>query len=252
MKKLIFAAFSGLALVFSSQLRADTKTVEAALQQALPNIKPDSVVPSAMPGLYEVTVGAKLFYVSEDGHYLIQGSLIDIKSREDLTENRLSEVRLNALKKVGTDNMVVFKPKIGKHVAYVFTDIDCGYCRRLHSEIDQYLKQGIEIRYLFFPRAGGGSDSYFKAVSVWCAKDRNEALTKAKRGDNPERKECDNPVDEHMALANAMGANGTPMIVTEKGNILPGYVPAVQLSKILDHEGEKAPAVEKPAESKPK
>jgi thiol:disulfide interchange protein DsbC len=243
MKKLIGAALGTLAfLSFAAQ--ADTKAVEEALKQALPNVKPDSIAPSPMAGLYEVAVGPKLFYVSEDGRYLIQGSLIDIKERKDLTEDKQAEARLNSLKKVGTDNMIVFKPKIGKHVAYVFTDIDCGYCRKLHSEIDQYLKEGIEVRYLFFPRAGEGSDSYFKAVSVWCAKNRNDAFTKAKRGENVERKDCDNPVDEHLALANAMGANGTPMIVTEKGAILPGYVPAPQLSKILNQEGGQKPAQE--------
>jgi thiol:disulfide interchange protein DsbC len=181
-------------------------------------------------------VGPKLFYVSEDGRYLMQGSMIDIKERKDLTEAKLASARLGSLDKVGVDNMIVFKPKQAKHLAYVFTDIDCGYCRKLHSEIDQYQKEGIEIRYLFFPRAGVDSDSYHKAVSVWCAKDRNAALTKAKKGEVPERKECDNPVDEHMALGVAMGANGTPMIVTEKGDILPGYVPAAQLSKIMSQQ----------------
>jgi thiol:disulfide interchange protein DsbC len=240
MKKLIGAALGTLAL-FSLAARADTKAVEEALKQALPNVKPDSIAPSPMAGLYEVAVGPKLFYISEDGRYLIQGSLIDIKERKDLTEDKQAEARLNSLKKVGTDHMIVFKPKIAAHVAYVFTDIDCGYCRKLHSEIDQYLKEGIEVRYLFFPRAGEGSESYFKAVSVWCSKDRNEAFTKAKKGENVERKDCDNPVDEHMALGNAMGASGTPMIVTEKGSILPGYVPAPRLSKILDQEGGQKP-----------
>lgn len=237
MHKYVGAAILGLAALFpGSAAIADTEAVKQALKQALPGLTPDSIQPSPLPGLYEVMVGPKLFYVSEDGQYLIQGSLFDIKARKDLTEDRLTEARLGALKKVGTDNMIVFKPKGPKHLAYVFTDIDCGYCRKLHSEIDQYLKEGIEIRYLFFPRAGEGSESYFKAVSVWCAKNRNEALTRAKKGDTPERKDCDNPVDEHMALANAMGANGTPMIVTEQGNILPGYVPAAQLSKVLDKE----------------
>lgn len=239
MKKLISAAASALALLLPCHVQADAKAVEAALKQTLPSIKPDSVTASPMPGLYEVTVGPKLFYVSEDGRYLIQGSLVDVKAREDLTEKRVSELRLGALEKEGTENMIIFKPKAPKHVAYVFTDIDCGYCRRLHSEIDQYLKAGIEIRYLFFPRAGQGSDSYYKAVSVWCAKDRNKAFTKAKKGENPERKDCDNPVDEHMALGNAFGASGTPMIVTDRGDILPGYVPAAQLAKILDHEDAK-------------
>lgn len=235
MKTLIRAAISGLALL-GCMAQADTKAVEDALKQALPTIKPDAINPSPIKGIYEVVVGARLFYVSEDGRYLMQGSMVDLKSREDLTEKKLSEARLGALQKLGTEQMIVFKPKILKHIAYVFTDIDCGYCRKLHSEIDQYLREGIEIRYLFFPRAGKDSDSYHKAVTVWCAKDRNAALTKAKNGENLARKQCDNPIDEHMALATAMGTNGTPMIVTEKGAILPGYVPAAQLTKVMDEK----------------
>lgn len=235
MKTFLRAALGGFAL-FASMAQADPKAVEDALKQALPTIKPDAITPSPIKGIYEVVVGARLFYVSEDGRYLMQGSMVDLKNREDLTEKKLSDARLKALQKVGTDNMIVFKPKIQKHVAYVFTDIDCGYCRKLHSEMDSYLREGIEIRYLFFPRAGKNSDSWHKAVTVWCAKDRNAALTQAKNGENLARKSCDNPVDEHMALASAMGANGTPMIVTDKGAILPGYVPATQLTKIMDEK----------------
>ena len=235
MKKLIRAALGGLALM-SAMAQADTQAVEAALKQALPTIKPDAINPSPVPGIYEVVVGARLFYVSEDGRYLLQGSMVDLKTREDLTEKKLGDARLAALSKLGVDKMIVFKPKIQKHVAYVFTDIDCGYCRKLHSEMDSYLREGIEIRYLFFPRAGKDSDSYKKAVTVWCAKDRNAALTKAKNGEKLADKTCPNPVDEHMALATAMGANGTPMIVTEKGSILPGYVPAQELRKMLEEK----------------
>lgn len=223
--------------------KATTASVTAAIAKALPSIKPDSVEPSVIPGLYEVMVGPKIIYVSADGHYLIQGSLIDVQKREDLTENKMAVARQGALKKVGLDNMIVFKPKQTKHTVYVFTDIDCGYCRKLHSEMEQYLKEGIEVRYLFFPRAGEGSDSYFKAVSVWCAKDRNEALTKSKMGENVERKVCKNPIDQHMALGTAMGASGTPMIVTEGGSVLPGYVPATQLTKVLSDEAQKNKAL---------
>jgi thiol:disulfide interchange protein DsbC len=232
-------AILGMAALFLGPAYADNKAIEQALKQALPGVKPDSITPSPMPGLYEVVVGPKLFYVSEDGRYLFQGSMIDIKAREDLTEAKLADARISSLKKVGLDNMIAFKPKSSKHLVYVFTDIDCGYCRKLHSEIDQYLTEGIEIRYLFFPRAGEGSDSYKKAVSVWCADDRNTALTKAKRGDTIEERQCDNPVDQHLTLGTQMGAAGTPMLVTEKGNILPGYVPAGQLAKILAQESEK-------------
>jgi thiol:disulfide interchange protein DsbC len=240
MKNLVFAALAACGL-FSSVTEADPKAVEDALKVALPTIKPDAITESPIKGVYEVVVGARLFYVSEDGRYLMQGSMVDLKSREDLTEKKLGAARLGALQKLGTDNMIVFKPKIFKHLVYIFTDIDCGYCRKLHSEIDQYLKEGIEVRYLFFPRAGKDSESYFKAETVWCAKDRNAALTKAKSGENLAKMECPNPIDQHMELASAMGANGTPMIVTEKGTILPGYVPAAQLTKMLEEKTDAVP-----------
>ncbi len=132
--------------------------------------------------------------------------------------------------------MVVFKPKIKKYTVSIFTDIDCGYCRKLHSEIDQYLAEGITIQYLFFPRAGKGSESYDKAVSVWCADDRNAALTAAKKDQKIAPKTCANPVDEHMQLGEDFGVKGTPMIVTDKGNIYPGYLPAKQLVEALESE----------------
>ncbi|TSA05224.1 MAG: DsbC family protein [Methylococcus sp.] len=246
MKSLLLSVFAGL-LLTTGWVKADPKAVEAALKQALPTLKPDSIAESPIKGVYEVVVGARMFYVSEDGHYLMQGAMVDLRTREDVTEKKLSGARLSALAKIGTDNMIIFKPKIQKHVVYVFTDIDCGYCRKLHSEMDQYLREGIEIRYLFFPRSGKDTDSYYKAVTVWCAKDRNAALTRAKNGENLARKDCENPVDEHMALAAAMGANGTPMIVTEKGTIYPGYVPAKELLKTLEEKPEALPGIEAPA-----
>lgn len=239
MKRMFVIAMSLLYLL-SGPVSADSKTVEAALKEALPSIKTDSVTESPVKGLYEVVVGARLFYVSEDGKYLIHGSIMDLKTREDLSDQRLSSVRLKALEKLGPDNMIVFVPKIKKHAIYVFTDIDCGYCRKLHSQIEEYLKEGIEVRYLFFPRAGKDSDSYKKAVTVWCAKDRNAALTRAKNGENFSSKTCKNPIDAHMELAHSFGANGTPMIVTEKGVIIPGYIPPQELTKELDGIKEDA------------
>ena len=248
MNYLILGAISALSL-FAGAVSADSKAVEAALKQELPSIKPDSISESPVKGLYEVVVGARLFYVSEDGKFLVHGSVMDLKTREDLSDRRLASIRLKALEKVGLDNMIVFKPKIQKHFIYVFTDIDCGYCRKLHSQVEDYLREGIEVRYLFFPRAGKDSDSYHKAVTVWCAKDRNAALTRAKNGETFTSKTCKNPVDEHMALAQAFGANGTPMIVTDKGVIIPGYVPAKELVKELDGVSD-APASDAKADAK--
>ena len=166
----------------------------------------------------------------------MQGHLIDIEARKDLTEGKLADTRKLAIEKLGVDQMIIFKPEKSLHKVSVFTDIDCGYCRKLHSEMDQYMAEGITIQYLFFPRAGKGSDSYNKAVSVWCSDDRNTALTVAKKGETPEVKTCDNPVDTHMQLGAEFEVRGTPMIVTEKGNIFPGYVPASKLAQALAAE----------------
>ena len=206
----------------------------------------DEVSPSEITGLYEVIIGPKIFYVSEDARYLLMGKMYDSETQEDLSEKKVSKARLASLEKVGTDNMVVFKPKETKHVVHVFTDIDCGYCRKLHSQIDDYLDKGIEVRYLFFPRAGTGSSSYSKAETVWCADDRNEALTQSKAGKKLPTKTCKNPVTEHMQLGEAFGLRGTPMIITEKGRMLPGYVEAKPLEELLNKEKGVTPEVKSP------
>ncbi len=278
MKKTLILLGLMLSLCLSAIADENTKTIEEALKKAAPGLKPSSIKPSKIPGLYEVAAGSKTFYMSEDGKYLlegrvtdvktsqkpselpglnefisgsklyyvsqdgqyfIEGNLIDIKANKDLTESHLGEARIAELDKIGLMNMIVFKPQKTKHVIYVFTDIDCGYCRKLHSEIDQYLAKGIEVRYLFVPRAGLGSESYNKAEAVWCAKDRNAALTKAKKGESIEMLKCENPVRSHMALGEEFGANGTPMIVTGKGAIIPGYVNADNLAKGLEKEATK-------------
>lgn len=218
---------------------ADEAAIRKALSQAMPNSKVDAVKPSVIKGLYEAAIGANIYYVSEDGKYLIQGRLVDIAARKDLTEEKLNGTRKLAIENMGKEDMIIFKAKIPKYTVTIFTDIDCGYCRKLHSELDQYSAQGITIQYLFYPRAGKGSDSYNKAISVWCADDRNAALTAAKKDKSLPVKTCDNPIDKHMKLAEDFDVKGTPMIVTESGNILPGYLPAKQLVEAL--ESEKAP-----------
>jgi len=240
MKKVIKIAALSLFGLTLSVAHADENAIRQALTKSMPSVKVGSVKPSEISGLYEVTVGGNIFYVSDDGKYLVQGHLVDVAARVDLTEEKLSGVRKQAIEKLGLDKMIVFKPKESKYTVSIFTDIDCGYCRKLHSEIDQYMAEGITIQYLFFPRAGKGSDSYHKAVSVWCADDRKAALTAAKKGDTPPAKTCANPIDEHMQLAEDFEVKGTPMIVTEKGNIFPGYLPAKQLAEALaDEKGQK-------------
>jgi len=240
MKKIVKVAALSLFGLTLSVAQADEDAVKQALTKAMPSVKLESINPSPIKGLYEVTVGGNIVYVSEDGKYLVQGHVVDIAARTDLTEEKLGGARKQALDKLGLDKMIVFKPKESKYTVSIFTDIDCGYCRKLHSEIDQYMAEGITIQYLFFPRAGKGSDSYNKAISVWCADDRKAALTAAKKGDTPPAKTCANPVDEHMQLAEQFEVKGTPMIITGKGNIFPGYLPAKQLAEALaDEKGQK-------------
>ncbi len=227
-----------LALTFmgTSSVQADEEAVRKSLIKLMPSAKIESIKLSAAKGLYEVILGANIIYVSEDGKYLMDGHLIDLAAKKDLTDAKLADIRKLAIKKLGEDQMIIFKPEKSKYKVSVFTDIDCGYCRKLHSEMDQYMAEGITIQYLFYPRAGKGSESYNKAVSVWCADDRNSALTVAKQGKTPEQKTCKNPVDRHMQLGVDFEARGTPMIVTEKGNIFPGYVPAKKLVRALASE----------------
>ena len=227
-------------LLLSWTLQAEEgKEVEQLRQQLtklMTGVKIDAVKESEIPGLYEVTIGPRLYYVSKDGRYLLQGHMIDLHSRTDITEARLKQARLKTLEGLSDDEMIIFSPAKPKHAITVFTDIDCGYCRRLHSQIDEYLKRGVRVRYMFFPRAGKDSDSYNKAVAVWCSKDRQESLTAAKQGEPVEMKTCDHPVDDHMRLAQDFGVTGTPMIITDKGDVLPGYVPPATLEKYLNEE----------------
>jgi thiol:disulfide interchange protein DsbC len=226
-----------IASLFSlSSAHAEDAAIKASLKKAMPSAKIEYLKNSEIPGLKEVGIQGAIFYVSEDGKYLVQGHIIDIAAKKDLTEEKLASSRISALKAIGEKNMIIFKPKTVKHTVYVFTDIDCGYCRKLHGQIDEYLAEGIQVNYLFFPRAGKGSESYDKTVSVLCSSDPKKTLTAAKSGTDPEKKTCNNPLDKHMDLAQLFEVRGTPMIVTEKGNILPGYVPPKALKKALEKE----------------
>ena len=236
MQKVIKVLIVSLIGLILSDVNADEAAIRQAMTKSMPSVKVDSVKPAVVKGLFEVVVGANIYYVSEDGKYLLQGRLVDVAARKDLTEEKLNVTRKLAIEKMGQANMIVFKPKITKYTVTIFTDIDCGYCRKLHSEIDQYLAQGITIQYLFFPRAGKGSDSYNKAVSVWCAEDRNAALTASKKDQKLPEKTCDNPIDKHMQLAAEFDVKGTPMIISENGNVYPGYLPAKQLVEALENE----------------
>ncbi len=237
MMKKLFLALGALLLAGAAGAEVDQATdqkIRNSLAVLLPGLSPDEIRSTPVDNLYEVTFGTRLVYITGDGRFLVQGKLVDLETRTEITDQRLSELKKAALAKVGEDQMVIFGPQDAKYTVTVFTDIDCGFCRKLHSEMKQYNDAGIRIRYLFYPRAGIGSDSYKKAVSVWCADDRKAAMNAAKAGQSIEARTCDNPVAEHYALGQAMRVQGTPALVLDDGEMLPGYVPADKLRAALD------------------
>lgn len=213
----------------------EAEIIQKQLAKTYPEIRADQLAPSPIPGLFELRIGPQVAYVSADGRFLVRGDIIDVASNDNITEARRGTARLSAIDDVGDGRMIVFSPKQVKHTISVFTDVDCGYCRKLHREMDQYLAQGIRVRYLFFPRSGPNTESWTKAEQVWCSPDRNAAMTKSKRGEVLAAKPCNpNPVQQHYSLGINFGVQGTPAIITDTGELLPGYVPAGELAGYLD------------------
>ncbi|MDH5436319.1 MAG: DsbC family protein, partial [Gammaproteobacteria bacterium] len=193
---------------FNGQVQAEEKTdvkpagnIDKVLAMLYPGTKPDSVGESTMPGLYEVVYGGQIAYISHDGRFVIRGDILDLENGQNISENARRVARLNILGKLDEKDMIVFSPKEVKHTVSVFTDIDCGYCRKLHQNIGKYNELGIKIRYLSYPRAGIDSPSYKKAASVWCSKDRKKAITEAKGGKAVSSEACKDPVIKHIAAA---------------------------------------------------
>ena len=230
------AALLGAALFTSAAALADghEDKIRAALAGVLPGVTVDGIRPTPVEGLYAVTAGPRIYYMSGDGENLIRGDFFDLKSRENLTDTHVAGVRRKALEELGDENTVTYAPEDTKHTVTIFTDIDCPYCRKLHQEMADYNAAGIKVRYLLYPRAGIGSPSYDKAVSVWCADDRNAAMDKAKKMEEIESKRCNNPVADHLALGEVFGIRGTPAIVLEDGEVIPGYVNAERLAARLN------------------
>jgi thiol:disulfide interchange protein DsbC len=213
---------------------ADTTAIEAQLKTLLPNAPEAVITATPIEGFYQIQVGMTVVYMSRDGKYLLNGNLIELETRENLTDLAKSVARQSAMQKISESSMIVY-PANGKqtHFITVFSDIDCPYCAKLHKEIPALNEAGITVRYLGYPRSGMGSPSYHKAVSVWCAKDSLKAMDSAMLGKPVENKVCVNPVRDHMMQAKYFEVNGTPNIILDNGDLLPGYVPAKELIKII-------------------
>lgn len=194
----------------------------------------DSAGAAPIKGLFAITSGTKIIYVSGDGKYAMEGELFDMRNGENLTEKQKDLVRAKMLGALDERDMIRFSPDDTRHTITVFTDVDCGYCRKLHSEIPMLHDAGIAVRYLGFPRAGPGSETYEKMVSIWCAKDRRKAMTDAKAGKKIPGRQCKNPLQEHVDAGRRFGVRGTPAIVLEDGSLISGYLPAARLRELLE------------------
>lgn len=212
--------------------------VRAALSTLDPNFKPDYIGAAPFAGFREVVVGGQVLYVSDDGRYLMQAQPFDIQNKQFAASEGLLAYRRKQLETVPASDRIVFAPPNPKYTISVFTDIECGYCRKLHSEIAELNKQGIAVEYLAFPRMGLGSQDHKDMISVWCAADRKQALTAAKNGQPVAGKDCKNPVTMEYDLGQRLGVNGTPAIFAPDGTQLGGYLPPAQLRAALDKRAE--------------
>jgi thiol:disulfide interchange protein DsbC len=197
------------------------------------------VSPTPIKDLYEAAYESEVLYISADGIYVLLGDMHNTATGENLTENKRSEFRKVSIDSFDEKEMIVFSPPEGKPVKYVvnvFTDVDCPYCSKFHKEVPNLNAAGVKVRYLAFPRAGAGSPTHKKMVSVWCAKDRQKAITDAKAQLDVPAATCEHPIDSQYDLGQKVGVRGTPAIVLPNGELIPGYVPASQLVALLNQK----------------
>jgi thiol:disulfide interchange protein DsbC len=205
------------------------------LARKIPGTTPDELRASAIPGMYELVRGTDIAYVTSDGKYAISGDLYDLKGNDNLTEVRRRDIRMKLLATVPESDMLIFGPRDPKYTVTVFTDVDCAYCRKLHSQIAEYNRLGVRVRYMFYPRSGPNTESWTKAEQVWCSSNRNEALTRAKLGEELKSpKSCgSSPVGRDYAVGQQFDIRGTPAIVMNNGEMLGGYMPPMALVQHL-------------------
>ena len=235
---LIILIFSTGCSANSSDNIQEIEAVKRKLAEILPNeINLISIQETDLNGFFEVNFEEiDPLYVSSDGNYLVSGDiyLITKDGLVNKSEARRDYQRKTLIKGLNESELITFEPRQINHNIFVFTDVDCGYCRQFHNQIDEYLELGIRVNYLAYPRAGIGSDSFNKISSAWCNEDPNYSLTLLKQGQDIQTKLCeDNPVEKHFNLGNTIGVQGTPSIITDEGKMIPGYLPPQDLLNIL-------------------
>lgn len=232
------AAAAGTASKTAAAIPAD---VRARVVAKLPGAQPSDVAVSPIPGVYEVTMGGLIAYVSADGKYLLSGNVYDLDTQVNLTASRRNSARAKALNAMSESNMIVFGPANAKMTVTVFTDIDCGYCRKFHGQIAEINKAGVRVRYLMYPRTGPATESWDKAEQVWCATDRRDALTRAKKGEAIKGKACgDAAIKKQYELGSDLGVEGTPAVFTQNGDYIGGFLTPAELVQAIQ-ESAKTP-----------
>lgn len=211
----------------------DRQAVEQAIRKILPNTQAPQIKSSPIPGVSEVAIGTQVFYVTDDGRYLLGGPLVAASDGRNLTEARLATIRQQLLADASQLRTYRYPADSIKYRITVFTDIDCPHCRRMHKRIPEYQQAGIDVTYVMLPRTGKDSPSYFKTVSAVCASDPEAAITAAMGGDNPKTSQCEHPIDDHLALARSLNLGSTPSIVLPDGRLVLGYQEPEELLALL-------------------
>ena len=223
-------SFNSLAL--SGQSNDKHNELRATLSSKL-GMQVSDIKPAAIEGLFEIMTARGLFYSSSDGRYLIRGHIFDTDNKfANLTEQSMAKMRSRKLESF-TESMISYKAKDEKHTITVFTDVDCGYCRKLHSEMQQYNDLGITVNYLAFPRGGERSPAWTAMQSLWCSADQHKATDELKAGVKITSATCPNRVPDHYQLGIEFGVTGTPAIILEDGTMIPGYQDAARLLEVL-------------------
>jgi len=217
----------------SSVTPAVRDAITAAITHMAPGAKVQQIASMPIAGLFQVISQGQVLYMTGDGRYVIQGDAFDIKTRTPLNSLTMNRLRRDAIAKLSPEGMIRFAPADPKYTVTVFTDIDCPYCRAFHANIAELNKLGIAVNYLFWPRSGLGTPSAQKAVDVWCASDRKDALTRAFEGQGPRNATCQSPVAHDFNLGMDLGVDGTPTIIADNGVVLGGYVDPQELLRRL-------------------
>ncbi|MEM6513946.1 MAG: DsbC family protein [Pseudomonadota bacterium] len=237
-KTTVFLAALLLPLSLMAQDSNDElESVRAKIASMFDVIEPENVKASPLDDWFVVQKGSVIAYVSADGRYLLQGDLIDLDANVNLTEAARNDSRRALVASVSDDEVIRFAPENPQHTVWIFTDVDCGYCRRLHAQIEEYMANGIEVRYFLYPRNGPSSEAWKTSEEVWCSADRGAALTNAKLDREFASIACDaSIIENHYSLGREVGLSGTPAIVLEDGELLGGYLPPQTLAQRLSQK----------------